>query len=403
MDETLREYHEVAQIFPLMQGEEFEELKRSIRENGYDKSCGPIWLDKTGKIIDGRNRHRACIETNIEPIFDIYQNDDLVEFAIRMNLQRRHLNSSQCATVALDILPLLEKEAKERKLLNLKQNITEVEIIPRREEYGKSRDKAAEVTGTNAHYVGDAKKLQDEAPDLLELVKIGKLTIPAAIKKLKERERLESRAEIAEAGSKVAISDRWHIYHGDIQAWQIEKQYDYIITDPPYPKEYLPLWETLAIRADEWLKDGGLLIAMSGQSYLDEIYNMLSKHLEYYWIACYLTPGQPTPLRQVNVNTTWKPLLMFTKKNDRYKGKIFGDVFKSDGNDKDFHKWGQSESGMLDIVSKICLPGQSILDPFCGAGTTGIAAIKHDCFFDGLELDPENVNISKARLNDQTT
>jgi site-specific DNA-methyltransferase (adenine-specific) len=142
---------------------------------------------------------------------------------------------------------------------------------------------------------------------------------------------------------------------------------------------------------------------MSGQSYLDEIYNSLSKHLDYYWTACYLTPGQPTPLRQVNVNTTWKPLLMFTKKNDKYKGKIFGDVFKSDGNDKDFHKWGQSESGMFDIVSKICLSGQSVLDPFCGAGTTGIAAIKYGCFFDGLELDIENVNISKARLNDQTT
>jgi len=73
-------------------------------------------------------------------------------------------------------------------------------------------------------------------------------------------------------------------------------------------------------------------------------------------------------------------------------------VFKSEGNDKEHHKWGQSESGMLDIVSKICLPGQSILDPFCGAGTTGVAAIRHGCFFDGIDIDETNVNISKARL-----
>ena len=122
--------------------------------------------------------------------------------------------------------------------------------------------------------------------------------------------------------------------------------------------------------------------------------------MDYYWTAAYLTPGQPTPLRQVNVNTTWKPLLMFTKRGDRYSGKIFGDVFKSDGNDKDHHKWGQSESGMIDIVSKLALPGQWILDPFCGAGTTGIAALKHGCLFNGIELEEENANIARARLND---
>ena len=185
------------------------------------------------------------------------------------------------------------------------------------------------------------------------------------------------------------------------ETWQNERRYDYIVTDPPYPKGFLPLYEVLAKRANDWLKDGGLLVTMAGQSYLDEIYNMMSKHLHYYWTAAYLTPGQPTPLRQRNVNTTWKPLLIFSK--GEYKGKIFGDVFRSDENEKSFHKWGQSESGMFDIVSKICLPGTSILDPFCGAGTTGIAAIKHGCFFDGLEIDKDNVNISRSRIGDAQT
>jgi hypothetical protein len=154
----------------------------------------------------------------------------------------------------------------------------------------------------------------------------------------------------------------------------------------------------LAERAAQWLKPGGLLIAMSGQSYLDEIYGMMSKHLKYYWTSAYLTPGQPTPLRQVNINSTWKPLLVYGLGD--YKGKIMGDVFVSAGNDKDHHKWGQSVSGMYDIISKVCLPGQYILDPFCGAGTTGIAALKHGCLFDGLELLEENVNISKGRLSE---
>lgn len=219
-------------------------------------------------------------------------------------------------------------------------------------------------------------------------------------RKAEEVKRQESRAALAEQGEEVKPDEHWHIYHADISTWQTDQQYDFIITDPPYPKEYLPLYGTLAERAKEWLKPDGLLIAMCGQSYFDQVINLMSMFMDYYWTACYLLPGQPTPLRQRQVNTSWKPLLIFG--NSNYAGKIFGDVFRSDGNDKDFHKWGQSISGMYSIVNQVCLPGHYILDPFCGAGTTGIAALKHGCLFDGIDIDIQNVNIAKARLDDAT-
>ena len=89
---------------------------------------------------------------------------------------------------------------------------------------------------------------------------------------------------------------------------------------------------------------------------------------------------------------------MFGHPCGEYKGKIFGDVWKSDGNDKGSHKWGQSVSGMTSIISQVCLPGQSIFDPFCGAGTTGISALRHGCSFDGIDIEQRNVDISRARL-----
>ena len=207
------------------------------------------------------------------------------------------------------------------------------------------------------------------------------------------------RARIKKVGAAVELAAKANIYHADIRTWKAPRQYDWIITDPPYPKEYLELYGVLAERAQEWLKPGGMLVVMCGQSYLDEIYDLLSSHLDYYWTGAYLLPGQPTPLRQVNVNCSWKPLLFYCRKDAKYAGKIFGDVFRSDANDKDFHKWGQSISGMTDIVSRLCLPGEYLLDPFCGGGTTGIAAIAHGCFFDGVEIEADNVNISKARIN----
>jgi len=209
------------------------------------------------------------------------------------------------------------------------------------------------------------------------------------------------RVELTDQGSNILPTHRWNVYQSDISTWKSDRQYDFIITDPPYSKEYLPLYETLSERASsEWLNPNGLLIVMCGQSYLDQVFNLLSSYLSYYWIGSYLLPGQPTPLRQRQVNTSWKPILIFG--NSDYRGKIFGDVFISDSNEKDFHKWGQSESGMYSLINQICLPGQYILDPFCGAGTTGVAALRHGCLFDGLDIDEQNVNISKARLYDAT-
>lgn len=231
------------------------------------------------------------------------------------------------------------------------------------------------------------------------------LTTTGAVKTAKSTIREKKKERLSNIGEVVKDAERWSVSLADIREYQTDKQYDFIITDPPYPKEYLPLYSVLAEKAKSWLKPGGLLIAMCGQSYLDQIFKMLGDHLAYYWTAAYLLPGQPTPLRQRQVNACWKPLLIYGLSDD-YSGKIFSDVFKSDGNDKDFHEWGQSTSGMLSIVSQICLPGQSIFDPFCGAGTTGIAALRHGCLFDGIDIDEKNVNISKARLakeeNDET-
>ena len=52
-----REFHAVANLFPLMQGAAFEELVADIKKNGQRE---PILCDAEGRILDGRNRYRAC-------------------------------------------------------------------------------------------------------------------------------------------------------------------------------------------------------------------------------------------------------------------------------------------------------------------------------------------------------
>jgi len=196
-------------------------------------------------------------------------------------------------------------------------------------------------------------------------------------------------------------STKWRIYNDSMETINLDEQFDFIITDPPYPKEYLPLYETLSIRANDWLKPTGLMIVMCGQSYLDEILALMTKPIAYYCMAAYLKPGHPPPLRTRQVNCSWKPNLIFGNRD--YKGKIFGDVVSSDRSEKEFHEWQQSVSGMEAIIKQFCLPGQSILDPFCGTGTTGIAALKYNCTFVGIELDPRTAEVARGRLSEYDT
>lgn len=184
--EITRKYNEVADLFPLLDGSDFDELKADIGKNGLLES---IWLHGDGSIIDGRNRHRACIETETEPHFRTWSGQgSLVAFVVSLNLHRRHLTSSQRAVIALDVLPMLEDEAKKRRFSTLKQN-TVPELIPER--IGEARDQAASLFQTNSRYVQDAKKIQQQAPDLLESVKAGTVTIPQAKRELVKRQRKE--------------------------------------------------------------------------------------------------------------------------------------------------------------------------------------------------------------------
>jgi DNA modification methylase len=44
-------------------------------------------------------------------------------------------------------------------------------------------------------------------------------------------------------------------------------------------------------------------------------------------------------------------------------------------------------------------PGATILDPFCGSGTTGVAAVQLGRRFIGVEIDPGYAKIATERID----
>ena len=82
-------FHPLANIFPLLEGEEFRALVEDIRANGLREA---IWLHKDGSIPDGRNLYMACVEVGIEPRFRTFEGGDPRAFVISQNIRRRHLS-----------------------------------------------------------------------------------------------------------------------------------------------------------------------------------------------------------------------------------------------------------------------------------------------------------------------
>lgn len=170
-------------------------------------------------------------------------------------------------------------------------------------------------------------------------------------------------------------------------------QVDAIITDPPYPSEFLPVFDELSALAERLLKPTGLLVAMVGQTHLPEYLGRLGAHLTYRWCGAYLTDGPATRIHGRKVGTKWKPLLIFGGTEF-----ITQDVFQSRGGDKNHHHWGQSESGMADIVSRLTKPGELVVDPFLGGGTTAIVCRDLGRRFVGCDIDAAAVSKTLERL-----
>lgn len=197
--------HEYATMFPPMLPSEYNDLKLDIAKNGL---LVPIYL-ADGQIVDGRHRYRACRELGIEPKFENWDGKgSLAHFVIALNLNRRHLTTSQKANVAVKMLPMFEKEAKERQLAGVKLSDAELEELDKNER--TSAGQVARVLGISGRSVATAKKLAEIAPDLSDAVSEGKMSLNKALAQANERPNADGtpRIPVAREPKKPPMEER---------------------------------------------------------------------------------------------------------------------------------------------------------------------------------------------------
>ena len=165
--------HPYADAWPLMVGDELDELTEDIATQGLLQPI--ILLD--GLILDGRNRYAACLGAGVPPVFEDYTGDDPLSFVQSANGARRH--QSKGSKAASWALMMLAAGARKDGLWSYRKR-------------WKSNDSDAPARDTR-HYLG---LIADYAPHLLVQVRDDQMTLNAAyVEAQANRAEEERRAE----------------------------------------------------------------------------------------------------------------------------------------------------------------------------------------------------------------
>ena len=400
------------QVMPDLTDDEYRELKSDIQKRGV---MVPIEFDEHGNVLDGHHRLKVCRELGIKEYPKVIR-AGMTEaekrlHARKLNMARRHLSQEQRRGLIRE--QLKETPEKSDRQIADGLGVSDKTVGAQRKEMERIAEipQCSRQTTDGRTYPAKRKTVSIFNPTAREQKAIQN---PAVIERMAEGESAltaakqvarEEKAERKHFTLPEEIPDgTYTLYTEDIRnglPMVADESVDYIITDPPYPREYIPLYADLSRLAARVLKPGGSMIVMVGQSYLPEVIEQLGQAMQYHWCLSYLTPGGQSPqLWNKRTNTFWKPLLWYVK--GTYSGDYIGDVVKSppNENDKQFHEWGQSVGGMKDIIERFTDPGDIILDPFLGGGTTGVAAVQMGRKFIGSDILEANIKITEDRIKE---
>jgi hypothetical protein len=149
-----------------MNEREFDRLKQDIKDNGLLED---IELYEN-KIIDGRNRYKACLEVGVTPRFKEFEGENTLKYVISKNLHRRHLNESQRGLVA-------------SRLANLNWGQRESPIGD-----SISRKQASEMLNVGSSTIDRIREIEQKKPEEIQRIERGEVSAGRIYGELKREE-----------------------------------------------------------------------------------------------------------------------------------------------------------------------------------------------------------------------
>jgi hypothetical protein len=176
------EFHPFANAFPMMTDQEHAALVADIKASGLRE----LITRYDGKLLDGRNRDKACRELGIEPTYVEFDGDDAaaLAFVISRNLMRRQLTASQRAMVA--------------------DKLTTLKLGQRKSDTSKdvSQPEAAKLANASLPGTQRARTVRTKGtPELVAAVEQGDVPVTSASEFAKQFSPAEQTEQIEQHGS----------------------------------------------------------------------------------------------------------------------------------------------------------------------------------------------------------
>ncbi len=191
----------------------------------------------------------------------------------------------------------------------------------------------------------------------------------------------------------------------EVMRGMADKSVDAVITDPPYGVQKAT-WDDEIPPVEVWhevkriLVPSGSLLVFGGIKLMPDVMKILGGLFDYQWVFAWYKSNAmqfgktgysvlDVALWYGNGNTKAK-----TKKRDV----IVEPIIPSQN---DFgHPTPKPLRVMTHLTECLSASGDTILDPFMGSGTTGVACVQTGRNFIGVEIDPTYYAIAERRIHE---
>jgi ParB/RepB/Spo0J family partition protein len=362
---------------------DIDRLAKSIEEVGL---LHPVVITENNELVCGRRRIEAFLKlhkTEIEATILSLKLENLARAETEENTVREDFIPAEIAEI-----DEFYREEEQSAIIRKKAG-KHSEIFAK----GRSSAKIAAIVGVSDRTVEKIRSLKESAASYPAIygtywykVNSQTMSIDRAYKKLKQHIRKEETRKAAHAQlSSQNSSDEIDLRLGDMREVgkaTADGSIDLIFTDPPYKRGYLYLYGELAKLSQRVLKSGGSLVTFIGHYALFEIGKLIAENsqLQYHWQLIVKHNGRTARMWKQRVWPKYKPMLWYYKPREGQNGPtMFSDIddlIESEAPGKLTHPWEQSTIEVKHMITPLTVEGMTVLDPFMGSGTTGIAALR---------------------------
>ncbi len=391
------------------------ELHRLLEEDLMRRGCIiPVVVDEDGGILDGRlraeicDRHKIPYRKNLIPRLSVEEKAGL---RTALNVFRRQLSREQvreCIRWELRRTPdasdrcVAERIGCSPTTVGAVRRTVQAGQLPARRvgRDGKRRAMPHPVVYTTCE--GQVKTAARLLPTIVDLP-----GGPLSLRKLKnlafeEKMMQEDSLPIAKLPAEVSIETAdfreydWGPYEGRATM---------IMADPQWLDDHAELRRPFAELAARLLRPGGVICCYTGTYGLPGWLEAFStvEDLRYVWTVASVNQ-KDGKVRvhgkgRVPIQSAWRPIPIYCK-GEMQGDRVLFDVILSTYQEKSHHPWQQPVDESLPLIKTFTKPGDLIIDPTCGSGSSGCACViaGQGRRYIGLDRDPKFVRRAKRRI-----